>query len=128
MSDIYIRWGAVDLADPDGRPYREKAMGVTKIGRGRQPIFAIPLSSAYLYADPQYLMAASFKIASFLGMFPDAFLVNRIADRITNYIPDLIASLPVGEEDGRAFAEGEVRIDGEVVEQFEAYTGGGIAK
>lgn len=29
MSDIYIRWGAVDLVDDDGRPYKEPAMGVT---------------------------------------------------------------------------------------------------
>lgn len=103
-------------------------MGITKAAMGKHPIFAIPLSAAYKYADPQYLMAASFRIAEILRMTPDQFLINRIADMILNYLPDLIKARPVDDAPGRAFAEGEVRIDGERIEQFEAYTNGGIAK
>jgi len=128
MSDIYIRWGAVDLVDDDGRPYKEPAMGVTRAALGKQPIFAIPLSSAWMYAEPDYLMASSFKIANFLGMFPDQFLINRIADLIMNYLPDLVKAKPIDARKGQAFAEGEIRIDGDVIERFEAYTGGGIVK
>lgn len=129
MSDIYIRWGAVDLQTEDGRPYKEPAMGVTKAVLGhRAPIFAIPLSSAWLYAEPEYLVSSCFRIAEYLGMFPDQFLVSRIADLILNHLPDLIKAKPITDDPGRAFAEGEIRIDGERIEQFEAYTGGGIAK
>lgn len=129
MSDIYIRWGAVDLVDENGRPYKEPAMGVTRAVLGHTaPIFAIPISSAWMYAEPDYLMQSSFKIANFLGMFPDQFLINRIADTIMNYLPDLLRAKPIGDQKGRAFAEGEVRIDGDVIERFEAYTGGGIEK
>lgn len=126
MSDIYVRWGAVDLVDDDGRPYKEYAMGITKARMGKQPIYAIPLSSAYLYADPQYLVKASFNIAEFLGMHPDQFLINRIADLILNYLPDLIASKPTTEGEGRAFAEGSLMIDGEELQRFEAHTNGVI--
>lgn len=129
MSDIYIRWGAVDLVDEDGKSYKEPAMGITRAVFGHTaPIFAIPLSSAYVYTDPKVLVEKSFKIAEFLGMFPDQFLINRIADTVMNYLPDLIRAKPIGEQRGQAFAEGEVRIDGERIEQFEAYTGGGIVK
>jgi hypothetical protein len=130
MSDIYIRWGAVDMIDDaTGRPYKEPAMGVTRTMHGhRAPIFAIPLSSAWAYAEPDYLMEASFKIASFLGMFPDQFLINRIADLISNYLPDLIKAKPIGDEKGVAYGEGKLMIEGEEVERFEVYTGGGIAK
>lgn len=129
MSDIYVRWGAVDLIDEDGRTYKEPAMGITRAVFGHTaPIFAIPLSSAYVYSEPKTLVEKSFKIAEFLGMFPDQFLINRIADTIMNYLPDLLRAKPVGEQLGRAYGEGSVRIDGEEVERFEAYTGGGIVK
>lgn len=81
-----------------------------------------------MYAEPDYLMASSFKIANFLGMFPDQFLINRIADLIMNYLPDLVKAKPIDTRKGQAFAEGEIRIDGDVIERFEAYTGGGIVK
>lgn len=124
MSDITVQFGFVD----DGDSGKEPAMGIKRAVLGNTPIFAIPLSSAYKYADGEYLMKASFAIANFLGMFPDQFLINRIADLILNYLPDLIKSAPAKHEKGQAFAEGELRIDGERIEQFEAWTGGGLLK
>lgn len=126
MSDIRVIIGAVDITDADGKPDREVALGIKAANLKKSPMFAIPLSSAYLYADPKYLIEKSFFIAEFLGMFPDQFLVNRIADTILNYLPDLIRSKPLTDEPGQAFAEGELRIDGERIQQFEAFTGGGI--
>jgi hypothetical protein len=128
MSDVYVRWGAVDLISDEGHSYKEYAMGITRARFGKHPIFAIPLSSAWMYADSQYLVKASFKIAEFLNMHPDQFLINRIADLILGKLPDLIKSRPIGNGAGRAFAEGEVRIDGERIEQFEAYSNGDIVK
>lgn len=129
MSDIYIRWGHVDQIDEDGKPYKEPAMGLTRAVLGhRAPIFAIPLSAAYLYDDPQYMMTAAFKIAEVLEMFPDQFLINRIADTILNYLPDLIKAKPANEGDGRAYGEGVLKIGGDEIERFEMYTNGAIAK
>lgn len=129
MSDITIRWGSVDLIDEaTGRPYQEPAMGITRAALGRQPIFAIPLSAAWKYNEPEYLMKAAFEIATKLDMFPDQFLINRICDLILNYLPDLVKAKPAAEHKGQAFGEGELRIDGERIEQFEVYTGGGVEK
>lgn len=128
MSDLYIRWGSVDMIDDEGHAYKEPAMGITRAAMGKQPIFAIPLSAAYLYNEPDYVMEASFRIANFLGMFPDQFLINRIADLILNYLPDLVKSKLPGEDQGRAYGEGSLRIEGEEIERFEVHTNGGVVK
>jgi hypothetical protein len=126
MSDIRVVLGAVETTGSDGKPDKEMALGIKAANLKKSPMFAIPLSSAYLYADPKYLIEKSFFIAEFLGMFPDQFLVNRIADTILSYLPDLVRSKPLTDAPGKAFAEGELKIDGERIQQFEAYTGGGI--
>ncbi len=128
MSDISHRFGFVDTPNNDGQPTREPALGIFPVKMGRVPIFAIPLSSAYKYTDPKYMMETCFKIAEMFNMHPDAFIVNRIADLIMNWMPELIHHLPPGDERGEAFAEGEVRIDGEVIERFEAHTNGDVVK
>lgn len=128
MSDVMIRWGSVDVEDAHGHRRKEPAMGITRAAMGKQPMFAIPLGAAWKYTDPDYLIKQAFQVASHLQMFPDRFLINRIADLIMNYLPDLVRAKPPTEEKGRAFAEGIVRIDGEEIERFEAYTGGGIEK
>lgn len=128
MSDIAHRFGFVDLHDIGEDPRREPALGIYPIKPGRVPIFAIPLSSAYKYADPKYLMETSFKIAEMFGMHPDMFIINRIADLIMNWMPELVHHLPATDPRGIPCAEGSVRVDGEIIEQFEAYTNGDIAK
>ena len=127
MSDITIQWGYVDVDHGDG-PVSEPAMGIKPARLGRVPIFAIPLSSAYRYADGAYLMKVSFRIAECLGMFPDAFLINRIADLILNYLPDLIGKRMHESVAGRECGEGKVFHDGELIEHFGVTTSGGILK
>ena len=127
MSDISVKFGYVDLVDDDGSIKKEPAMGIRQAVLGKTPIFAIPLESAWKYAEPEYLMAASFKIAEFLGMFPDAFLINRIADTILNHIPDLIKQRPFTAAEGKENGEGKIMFHGEV-EHFGVTTTGGILK
>lgn len=128
MSDITIKWGYVDVTSTDGGIIKEPAMGIKPTKLGRTPIFAIPLSSAYKYADSEYLMKASFAIAEFLGMFPDAFLINRIADTILNYLPDLIKKRPYQHNIGDECGEGYIMADGEIIDYFGVTTGGGVLK
>lgn len=124
MSDLAVRFG--HLPTEAGR---EPAMAIYPVRGGRRPpMFAIPLSSAYKYADPAYLMRASFGIAERLQMHPDQFLVNRIAGLILDNLDDLVKQRPAGPAPGRAFAEGELRVGGERIEQFEAHTNGVILK
>ncbi len=123
MTDIAVRFGFVDVDEKE----REPAMGLYPVRRGRPPMFAIPLSSAYKYTDAKYLAETSFKIAEMFGMHPDQFIINRIADTILSNIDALIKHVdPEEQHNGQAFAEGAVKIDGDTVQQFEAYTDGRI--
>lgn len=127
MSDITCQFGYVDIETETGWQ-KEPAIGIKPAKLGRVPIYAIPLSSAYLYADSQYLMRASFNVATFLGMFPDAFLINRIADLILSRLPDLIRMKPFRQELGSEIGEGRLFHDGDVVEHFGITTGGMVLK
>jgi hypothetical protein len=128
-SDVTIQWGFVDLYDDDGEKTTEPAMGIRKATLGgRKSIYAIPLSSAYKYADVKYLMEASFNVATFLGMSPDQFLINRIADLILNYLPDLVRKAPKEEDEGVECGEGILSVDGEIVSNFGLMSGGGIIR
>jgi hypothetical protein len=125
-TDIGVRFGAVDAEDGG----KEPAMGLYNQRQQRAAMYAIPLSSAYKYADQGYLLRASFAIAQYLGMFPDRFLVDRIATTILDNLDSLIRHRPVGLdlEEGSVFGEGEIRIDGEVADQFEANTNGTVTR
>jgi hypothetical protein len=123
MSDIAVRFGFV----PDGEG-KEPAMGLYNVRQSGQAQWAIPLSAAFKYTDQEYLMRTSFAIAQYLGMFPDAFLINRIADTILNNLDALIKQKPAGKGEGRAFGEGKMMVDGETIGEFEAYTNGDIVR
>ena len=122
MSDVAVRFGYVE--DEEGE--REPAMGIYSTEHSSRSQFAIPLSSLYKYTDQPYLLRASFAIAQYLNMFPDQFLVNRIADTILNNIDTLVKYLPAEKEEGYAFGEGKVVVDGEVLGEFEALTNGDV--
>ena len=125
MADVAVRFGAVD----DGKDGKEPAMGLYNPRQSTRNMYAIPLSAAHKYTDQGYLLRASFAIAQYLNMFPDQFLVNRIADTIVNNLETLVKHKPVGLDDkGEAFAEGEIRVNGERIEQFEAWTNGDVVK
>lgn len=124
MSDVAVRFGYVE--DEEGR--REPAMGIYSILHSSRAQFAIPLSSAYKYTDQGYLLRASFTVAQYLGMFPDQFLVNRIADTILDNMDTLVKYRPAEKEEGQAFGEAKLVVDGEVLGEFEAHTNGDIIK
>ena len=130
MSDITSKFGYVNTYDADGQQRTEPAMGIVPVRRGQNlPVYAIPLSLAYQYADGEVLISKSFHIAQVLGFFPDRFIVNRIADLILNYLPDLIKMRPYeNKAKGKENGEGKVMIDGEVVSMFGTTTTGGILK
>lgn len=114
MSDIAHHFGYVDVTGDDGKPRKEMALGIKRAAMGKQPIFAIPLSSAWMYNEPEYMAGRCFAIADFLGMFPDAFLMKRIANLILNYLPDLVASKPYeNSEQGSECGVGAIIINGE---------------
>ncbi len=121
MSDIAVRFGY----EPD-EVGKEPAMGIYNVRQSTRSQYIIPLSSAYKYADQAYLMRASFAIAQYLQMHPDAFLINRIADTILNNLGTLIGYKPADKEEGRAFGEGKVIIEGETIGEFEAHTNGDV--
>lgn len=125
MSDIAIRFGFVETKDSDGDLKKEPAMGLYPVRSGAIPMYAIPLSSAYKYAEPGYLLASAFGIAEFFSMFPDQFLVNRIADLILNYLPDLIRMRPAPEEEGEVNGEGVIILNGDRM-TFGTTTTGGV--
>lgn len=129
-NDIGLRFGYVKTYDIDGQEREEPAMGLYPSGRKQNPpVFAIPLSSAYLYAENDTLLKKSFQIAEFFNFFPDRFTVNRIADLILNYLPDLITMKPFVQADkGREIGEGKARINGDVVSDFGITSTGGILK
>jgi len=126
MSDIGVRFGAVPTEEGE----KEPAMGLYNLRKQYDAMYAIPLSCAYKYADQGYLLRASFAIAQYLGMYPDRFLVDRIADTILNNLDSLVRHRPVGLDvgEGEVFGEGEIRVDGEVVDQFEANTNGTVTR
>lgn len=123
MSDIGVRFGQVPTETG-----KEPAMGLYNIRQSRKSMFAIPLSCAYKYTDQAYLMRAAFAIAQYLQMFPDAFLINRIADTILSNLDTLIAQKPAEKSEGQAFGEGKLMVDGETLGEFEAYTNGDIIR
>ncbi len=125
MSDIAVRFGFVPSEDKQGK---EPGMGLYNVRQSTKSQFVIPLSSAFKYADEAYLMRSSFAIAQYLEMFPDAFLINRIADTILNNLDELIKHKPAEKEEGRAFGEGKIVIDGETLGEFEAHTNGDVIK
>jgi hypothetical protein len=130
MGDITTRFGYVNTYDVDGHKRTEPAMGIVPVRRGQNlPVYAIPLSVAYQYADGETLVKKSFHIAEVLGFFPDRFIASRIADIILNYLPDLIKMRPYeNKAQGKENGEGKVIIDGEVVSMFGTTTSGQILK
>ena len=125
MADIAVRFGFVPTADKQGK---EPGMGIYNVRQSSRSQYVIPLSSAYKYVDQAYLMRASFAIAQYLEMFPDAFLVNRIADTILSNLDELIRHRPADKEDGHAIGEGKIVIDGETIGEFEAHTNGDVIR
>jgi hypothetical protein len=118
MSDITHEFAYVTLTDELGKKHKEMALGIKRVAPlGMSPVFAIPLSSAWLYAEPEYMARATRKIAEFLGMLPDMFLMKRIADLILNYLPDLVASAPYVESQGVEIGEGKITIN-DVAQHF----------
>jgi hypothetical protein len=128
MSDITFQFGFVDVVDEDGLSNKEPALGIKPAKLGRVPIFAIPISSAWAYYEPDYLMKACFDIATFLNMFPDQFLINRIADTITNNIPDLIKQKPFIAGQGKECGEGKLTLGGDQIINFGITDTGGVLK
>lgn len=120
MSDIDIRFGYVNTQDSQGFDSTEPALAIVPKRLGSNlPTYAIPLSSAYKYADGEYLIKSAFNAANHLQMFPDRFLVYRIADLILIYLPDLIKMKPFAKKgSARENGEGKVLIDGDVVSHF----------
>ena len=115
MSDVTHQFAYVNIYDENGKVTKEMALGIKNATiRGKSPVFAIPLSSAWLYNEPEYMARAVRNIAEFLGMFPDAFLMKRIANLILNYLPDLINSVPYEEQQGVEMGEGKIIINGDV--------------
>lgn len=127
MSDITPIFGYVDVTDASGKKSKEMALGIKRAMLGKTPIFAIPLSSAWLYNEPEYMARATRNIAEFLGMFPDTFLLTRIAQLILNYLPDLIESKPFDAQKGQECGEGKLTMDGKT-EYFGITTTGRILK
>jgi hypothetical protein len=130
MSDISTKFGYVNTYDADGHQETEPALGITPIRIGKNlPVYAIPLSLAYQYADAETLASKSFHIAEVLGFFPDRSIASRISDVILNYLPDLIKMSPYENKDqGKENGEGKVLIDGEVVSLFGTTTSGQILR
>jgi hypothetical protein len=114
MSDISIRLGYVDVIDHTGERVKEAALGLKRATLDKSPLFAIPLSNAWLYNEPEYMAHATINIATFLGMFPDTFLCKRIANLILDYLPDLINSKPYDVPIGKECGEGKLVINGEI--------------
>lgn len=129
MSDITVKMGFVDVYNEDGKAKKEMAIGIMPITlRPNPPIFAIPLSSAWLYNEPEYMARATRNIAEYLGMFPDVFLMKRIAGLILDYLPDLIGSKPfITDSIGSECGEGKM-IDGDVIEHFAITTNGSVIR
>jgi hypothetical protein len=130
MSDITTRFGYVNTYDSDGHQRTEPAMGIVPVRIGQNlPVYAIPLSLAYQYADAETLIKKSFHIAEVIGFSPDRFIVNRISDLILNYLPDLVNMRPYGNaEKGKENGEGKVIIDGDVVSVFGTTTTGQVLR
>jgi hypothetical protein len=130
MSDITQKFGYVNTYDADGHRKTEPALGITPVRIGKNlPVYAIPLSLAYQYADAATLVSKSFHIAEVLGFFPDRSIVGRISDVILNYLPDLVKMRPYeNKEQGKENGEGKVLIDGEVISLFGTTTEGQILR
>jgi hypothetical protein len=128
--DITQRFGYVNTYDVDGNQRTEPAMGIIPARIGKNlPVYAIPLSLAYQYADAETLIKKSFHIAQVLGFSPDQFIVNRIADLILNYLPDLIKMRPYeNKEQGKENGEGKLMADGEVISLFGTTTTGQVLR
>lgn len=130
MSDITTRFGYVNTYDSDGHQRTEPAMGIVPVRIGQNlPVYAIPLSLAYQYADVETLIKKSFHIAELLGFSPDRFIVNRISDLILNYLPDLIKMRPYeNKELGKENGEGKLMANGEVISLFGTTTTGQVLR
>lgn len=127
MSDITVQFGYVDIADNNGKPRKEPAMGIKKAVLGRTPIYAITLNNAHQYTDPNYLVKASFDIANHLQMFPDEFLCRRICNLILDKLDLLIRMKPYEQREGKEVGEGKLYVDGDI-EHFAFTNTGGFLK
>lgn len=97
------------VPDADNKNDKEMALGIRSRRFNRNKVFAIALSSAWKYNEPDYMEEAAVFIAQYLGMFPDKLVCQAITNLVLNFLPDLIASKPY--QDTRVSREiGEARI------------------
>jgi hypothetical protein len=110
MSDIAVKLGYVPVIQDDGTTEYEPALSVQTRRLG-SPVWAIPLSNAYIYGDEKTLCQKAFAMAQFFRMYPDRWLIYRIMDAVLNWLPDLIKMKPYQEIlDSQAKQTGEIKV------------------
>lgn len=116
MSDITYEIAYVTTQDEKGRKTIEPALGIKKVmSYGMSPVYAIPLSRAWVFNEPEYMAREVYLIAKFLNMFADSFLLYRIAKLILEQgIPDLINAKPYTQELGKECGEGKLIINDQI--------------
>lgn len=81
--------------------------------------YAICLSSAYKYAEVDYLIQQSKVAAEQIGMDITGHTVRRIADCIIDGLPDLIEMPPertgMNQEQGQEIGEMLIKVDGQTI-------------
>lgn len=76
----------------------EPAMCILRDAHGKKSAWVICLSSAYKYADIQYLVVASAKAAEHFGMHGERHAARNIADIILECLEDLVKMKPEPKE------------------------------
>jgi hypothetical protein len=101
---------------------------VPKLGGGA---YVICLSSAFKYADINYLVVQAAIAAQFMGMDTSSFTTRRIADVILDGLEDLVR-MPmerpgVNEQQLESIGEATIKVDGQVIAEREITVPQGIA-
>jgi hypothetical protein len=86
---------------------------------GTKGAFVLGMSSAYKYADMNYLVAKAAEIAEFIGMDASKFTINRIATIIIEGLEDLIHMPPepigMNKAQEQEIGEAKIMVDGKTI-------------